>query len=107
LQKWNDTSGAENVGRLLVTNIMVDNKFLQKLSQNFLEILNVEEHYDVTIEVGNDPYVKIYRAHMIILIYHSPYLRRILSSNKRKNDGTLTHFRLPNILPETFKIILR
>ncbi|CAB4446000.1 unnamed protein product [Rhizophagus irregularis] len=52
LQKWNDTSGVENVGRL-VMNIMADNKFLPKLSQNLLEILNDDEYYDVTIEVDN------------------------------------------------------
>ncbi|PKY55403.1 hypothetical protein RhiirA4_474827 [Rhizophagus irregularis] len=37
---------------------MVDNKLLPKLSQNLLEILNDEEYYDITIEVGSDPYVK-------------------------------------------------
>ena len=58
---------------------MVDNKLLSKLSQNLLEILNDEEYYDITIEVGNDPYVKIFRAHTVILYYRSPYLRRILS----------------------------
>ncbi|GES76327.1 BTB/POZ protein [Rhizophagus clarus] len=31
----------------------------------------------------------------------------ILSSNKKKNDGSLTHIKLPNILPEIFQIILR
>ncbi|UZO02786.1 uncharacterized protein OCT59_021264 [Rhizophagus irregularis] len=66
---------------------MVDNKLLPKLSQNLLEILNDEEYYDITIEVGSDPYVKVFRAHMIILNYRSPYLRRILSTNKKKNDG--------------------
>ena len=44
---------------------------------------------------------------MAILNYRSPYLRRILSTNKKKNDGTLAHIKLPNILPETFQIILR
>ncbi|POG73283.1 hypothetical protein GLOIN_2v1588425 [Rhizophagus irregularis DAOM 181602=DAOM 197198] len=44
---------------------------------------------------------------MVILYYRSPYLRRILSTNKKKNDGTLAHIKLPNILPETFQIILR
>ncbi|POG65739.1 hypothetical protein GLOIN_2v1663379, partial [Rhizophagus irregularis DAOM 181602=DAOM 197198] len=44
---------------------------------------------------------------MVILNYRSPYLRRILSTNKKKNDGTLTHIKLPNILPEIFQIILR
>ena len=71
---------------------MVDNnKFLSKLSQNLLEILEDNEYYDITIEVGNDPYVKIFRAHMVILNYRSPYLRRILLTNKKKNDGNLAH----------------
>src|ERR1700753_2319674 len=82
-------------------------KLLTKLSQNLLEILNDEEYYDVTIEVGNDPYVKVFRAHMVILNYRSLYLRRILSTNKMKNDGTLVHIKLPNISPEIFQIILR
>ena len=86
---------------------MVDNKFLPKLSENLLEILDDNEYYDITIEVGNDPYVKVFRAHMVILNYRSPYLRRILSTNKKKNDGTIAHIKLPNILPEIFQIILR
>ncbi|CAB4437675.1 unnamed protein product [Rhizophagus irregularis] len=86
---------------------MATNKFLTKLSQNLLDILDDDEYYDITIEVGNDPDVKIFRAHMVILNYRSPYLRRILSTNKTKNDGTLTHIKLPNILPEIFQIILR
>ena len=87
--------------------IMTDNELLPKLSQNLLEILNDGEYYDITIEVGNDPHVKIFRAHMVILNYRSPYLRRVLSTNKMKNDGTLTHIKLPNISPEIFQIILR
>ena len=86
---------------------MTDNKLLSKLSQNLLEILQDDEYYDITIEVGNDPYVKIFHAHMVILNYRSHYLRRILSTNKKKNDGTLVHIKLSNILPETFQIILR
>ena len=86
---------------------MVDNKLLPKLSQNLLEILDDNEYYDTTIEVGKDPYVKIFRAHMVILNYRSSYLRRILSINKKKNDGTLTHIKLQNISPEIFQIILQ
>jgi hypothetical protein len=44
---------------------------------------------------------------MVILNYRSSYLRRVLSTNKKKNDGTLTVIKLPNILPEIFHIILR
>ena len=87
---------------------MDNNKFLPKLSQNLLEILNDDEYYDMTIEVGNDPYIKIFRSHMVILNYRSPYLRRILSSNnKKKNDDTLVHIKLSNIKPEIFREILR
>ena len=86
---------------------MVENKFLPKLSQNLLEILEDDEYYDITIEVGNDPYIKIFRSHIVILYYRSPYLRRILSTSERKSDETLVHIKLPNILPETFQIILR
>ena len=86
---------------------MNNNTFLPKLSQNLLEILNDDEYYDVTIEIGNDPYIKIFRAHMVILNYRSPYLRRILSTNKKKNDGTLAHIKIQNISPEIFQIILR
>ncbi|CAB4438887.1 unnamed protein product [Rhizophagus irregularis] len=81
-------------------------KFLPKLSQNLLELLDDDEFYDITIEVGSDPYVKIFRAHMNILSYRSPYFRKILS-DKNKSDGTLTHIKSPNILPEIFQIILR
>jgi hypothetical protein len=88
---------------------MVDNKILllQKLSQNLLEILNDEEYHDITIEVGNDPDIKVFRAHMVILHHRSPYLRRLLSINRKKNDGNLVHIKLPEILPEIFQIILR
>ena len=83
-------------------------QFLSKLSQNYIELLNDNEYYDVTIEVGEDPNVKILRAHMSILCYRSPYLRRALTSNKNQNkDNVLAHIKLPNISPEVFQIILK
>uniref|UniRef100_U9TT68 Kelch-like protein 17 n=1 Tax=Rhizophagus irregularis (strain DAOM 181602 / DAOM 197198 / MUCL 43194) TaxID=747089 RepID=U9TT68_RHIID len=85
-----------------------DNVYLQKLSQNLLEILNDDGHHDVTIEVGDDPYVKTFHAHSIILNYRSPYFRKILSTNdEKKSDENLPHIKLPNISPEIFQIILR
>ncbi|PKY35125.1 hypothetical protein RhiirB3_421010, partial [Rhizophagus irregularis] len=52
-----------------------------------------------------DPDVKIFRAHMNILCYRSPYLRRNLASNK-KNDYNLVHIKIPNISPEIFQFVL-
>ena len=80
-------------------------QFFSKLSQNYIELLDDDEYYDITIEVGEDPNVKIFRAHMNILCYRSPYLRRALDSNKKK-DNVLAHIRLPNISPEIFQIVL-
>ncbi|EXX62530.1 hypothetical protein RirG_160850 [Rhizophagus irregularis DAOM 197198w] len=82
-------------------------QFLSKLSQNYIEILADDEYYDVTIEIGEDPNVKILRAHMNILCYRSPYLRRTLASNKKNKANILSHIKLPNISPEVFQIILK
>ena len=82
-------------------------QFFPKLSLNYIEILEDDEYYDITIEIGKDPNVKIFRAHVIILCYRSPFLRRTLTSNKKNNDGGLTHIKLPNISPEIFQIILK
>jgi hypothetical protein len=77
--------------------------FLSKLSQNFIELLENDEYCDITIEVDKDPNVKIFRAHKGILCCRSPYLRRYLASIKNNNNDV----KLPNILPETFQIILQ
>ena len=81
-------------------------QFFSKLSQNYIELLKDDEYYDITIVVGEDPKVKIFRAHMNILCYRSSYLRRTLASNKKNNDIVLTHIKLPNISPEIFQFIL-
>ena len=82
-------------------------QFLSKLSQNYIELLDDDEYYDITIEVGEDPNVKILRAHMNILCYRSPYLRRAFASKKTNKDNVLSHIKLPNISPEVFQIILK
>ncbi|CAB4438880.1 unnamed protein product [Rhizophagus irregularis] len=79
-------------------------QFFPSLSQNYIEILTNDEYYDITIEVGKDPNMKIFRAHMVILCHRSTFLRRALASNKKNVDNGL--FKLPNISPEIFWIIL-
>ena len=85
----------------------MSSQFFSKLSQNYMELLEDDIYYDVTIEVGEDPDVKIFRAHMNILCYRSPYLRRSLVSSKKNKDNVLAHIKLQNISPEVFQIILR
>src|SRR5947208_579217 len=57
-------------------------QFFSKLSHNYIELLEDDEYYDITIEVGEDHNVKIFRAHMNILCYRSPYLRRTVGYQK-------------------------
>jgi hypothetical protein len=66
-------------------------QFFSNLSRNYIEILEDDENYDITIEVGEDPNVKIFHAHTIILCHRSPYLRRALANKKNNNDNVLTH----------------
>ncbi|CAB4398948.1 unnamed protein product [Rhizophagus irregularis] len=54
--------------------------FSRLLSQNYIELLEDNEYYDITIEVGEDP---------------------------NNDNGVLSHIKLPNISPEIFQIILR
>ena len=88
-------------------NSIMSEQFFPKLSHDYIKILDDDEYYDVTIEVGTDPNVKIFRAHMIILCYRSPFLRRTLASNIKNNDGNLAHLQLPNLSPEIFQIVLK
>ncbi|CAB4409354.1 unnamed protein product [Rhizophagus irregularis] len=81
-------------------------KFFSKLSQNLTELLDDNEYYDIIIEVGEEPNIKSFRAHMNILCYRSPYIKEILSSNKKKSNNSLSHIKLSNISPENFHKIL-
>ncbi|GBB85448.1 hypothetical protein RclHR1_00120002 [Rhizophagus clarus] len=60
-------------------------QFFSKLSQNYIELLKDDEYYDITIEVGEDPNVKIFRAHMNILYIYGG----ILSLNERDTSDFL------------------
>ncbi|PKK66716.1 hypothetical protein RhiirC2_784428 [Rhizophagus irregularis] len=66
---------------------MDNNNLLPKLFQNLLEILNDDEYYDVTIEVGNDPYIKIFRAHM----FNNQYSTHSLWNIKKKLQRRATN----------------
>jgi hypothetical protein len=78
-------------------------KILEKLRQDYTELLENKEYCDVTINVGKDRNTKIFHAHRNILCNRSPYLQRVLSSNTDKSVS----INFPNISPEIFQIVLK
>ena len=84
----------------------MSSEFFPKLSQNYIELLESEKYYDIEIEVGEDSSAQIFHAHMNVLYYRSPYLRRVLDSTPSNNDN-VTPVKLPKILPDIFQVILK
>ncbi|GBB85473.1 hypothetical protein RclHR1_00120027 [Rhizophagus clarus] len=76
-------------------------------TQNYIELLTDDEYCDITIEVGEEPNVKIIRAHMNILCCRPLYLRKALVTKKTSKDNLIAHINLPKISPKTFQIILK
>ncbi|CAI2191554.1 2491_t:CDS:2 [Funneliformis geosporum] len=78
-----------------------------KLSQNFSQLLDDAEDYDVVIRVGKNSNVKEFRAHSIILKSRSTYFKRALSQNWITKKDNLINFNKPNISPIIFGMIIR
>ncbi|CAG8452556.1 7305_t:CDS:2 [Scutellospora calospora] len=81
-------------------------KFFTDLSDDMAELLNTGAGYDVVIQVGEEPNVKEFRTHSVMLAARCPYFQTALSSKWAKKQGDIFIFRKPNISPKTFKEIL-
>ncbi|RHZ73653.1 hypothetical protein Glove_230g122 [Diversispora epigaea] len=80
-------------------------KFLEKLSQDFSEILNDKEECNVIIEVGQEN-KKIFTAHSAVLRYRSSYFNKELK-NTVPNDDNNKIIAIANISAQIFEIILK
>ncbi|RHZ60507.1 hypothetical protein Glove_352g55 [Diversispora epigaea] len=78
-------------------------KFFEKLTQNFIELLNDKDDYNVIIEIEN---MKSFTAHSSILKYRSNYFRLELE-NITPNENNIKIINKPNISHEIFDIILK
>ncbi|RHZ76574.1 hypothetical protein Glove_196g25 [Diversispora epigaea] len=78
-------------------------KFFDKLSQNFIELLNDKDDYNVIIIVKNE---KSFIAHSDVLKCRSPYFRKELK-NIIPNENNIKTITKPNISDEVFDIILK
>ncbi|GES98319.1 carbohydrate-binding module family 13 protein [Rhizophagus clarus] len=85
----------------------MESKFLEGLSQDYLKLLETGEYTDVIIQTGQEPEIKEFRAHSLVLRSRSTYFRDTLSSDWAKAQGNLIIFKQLDISPEVFDIILR
>ncbi|CAB4375758.1 unnamed protein product [Rhizophagus irregularis] len=80
--------------------------FLPNLSKDLSLLLSENEDYNMIINVGEQPNVKQFKVHSIILRVRSSYFRAALSSEWAKVENNYITFNKPNINPKIFEIIL-
>ncbi|CAG8557103.1 980_t:CDS:2 [Diversispora eburnea] len=83
-------------------------EFLTTLSNDLSWLLENIEDCNVTLQVGREPNVRNFYAHIALLRARSSYFRVALSKEwaKREENGSIL-FRKPNISPEVFEEILK
>ncbi|CAB4377831.1 unnamed protein product [Rhizophagus irregularis] len=78
-------------------------EYLQEVSNDFENLLETDEEYDVIIYAGENEDLKEIHAHSLVLRTRSQYFRKKWAEKK---DGKFI-FKKPNISPKIFNIILR
>src|SRR5260363_261276 len=80
-------------------------KILDQLSQDFTQLLENEYDYNVVIEVGEQPNIKLFKAHSAILYQRSLYFRqKLINATKRNN---IIELKLPNHSVNVFDSVIR
>ena len=108
-------SSLENINQIFNSLVEFDKnalplKHISKLVNDFTNLLNEPDYYDVEIKIGNgddDDDVKIFKAHSHILKARSLYFRAALSDNwvERSENGIIL-FEKENLSSKIFEIIL-
>ncbi|RIB27292.1 hypothetical protein C2G38_2029501 [Gigaspora rosea] len=80
-------------------------KIFDQLSQDLTQLLENEYDYNVIIEVGEQPNIKLFKAHSSILYQRSLYFRqKLLNATKRNN---IIELKLPNHSVNVFDSVIR
>jgi hypothetical protein len=82
-------------------------KILDITLKNYSKILEDSDEYNVIIKIGQEPNLKTFNAHSIILRAQSPYFHRALSKEWRKEENGKILFEKPNVSPKIFDFILK
>ncbi|CAB4441134.1 unnamed protein product [Rhizophagus irregularis] len=83
------------------------NKTWETFSKNYEKLLLEEYGHDLIVNVGEEPLVKSFKAHKVILGAQSPYFRRALSNEWAKQEDGKIVFNKPNVSPPIFDVILK
>ena len=79
---------------------------LEKLSADYLELLDDQEDFNVIINVGESSNTKIFQAHSNVLRYRSLYFRDKLA--KTNNDANnIRTINLNHVTIQQFEIIIK
>ncbi|CAG8534601.1 3513_t:CDS:2 [Funneliformis mosseae] len=81
-------------------------EFFSGLSQNFSQLLEDADDYNIIIKVGENSNTKEFNAHSNILRARSPYFKRALSQNWVTKKNNMINFAKPNISPTVFEMII-
>nr|CAG8572090.1 12039_t:CDS:2 [Entrophospora candida] len=81
-------------------------KLLSVFSRDIFNLLENLEEFNVTIHVGEQPNVRTFHAHSLILKARSSYFNTALSKQWAKQKDEKNILNQPNISPEIFEIIL-
>ncbi|RIB05829.1 hypothetical protein C2G38_2253588 [Gigaspora rosea] len=82
-------------------------KLFEKLSNNYIELFEKGEDYNVIINVGESPNAKEFKAYSGILKYRSKYFQNELT-NAIINTNSITRINLkPHISTQQFEIIIK
>lgn len=83
------------------------NKTWEIFSKNYEKLLLEGYGHDLIVNVGEEPLVKSFKAHKVILGAQSPYFRRALSNEWAKQEDGKIVFNKPNVSPPIFDVILK
>ncbi|RIB11857.1 hypothetical protein C2G38_2042331 [Gigaspora rosea] len=81
-------------------------KIIEKLLNDYIELLNDEEDFNIIINVGKIPAVKTFKTHSVILRNRSLYFRNELA-NINKDENNIKTINLNHVPIQQFDIIIK
>lgn len=82
-------------------------EFFETLSEDFSHLLDQPDDYNVSLEIGEEPNIKIFKTHSVILRARCSYFRAALSNEWVRKEDEKFVFKKSNISCTVFEIILR